>query len=380
MKFTSGLRPIRHNDVAPKGVPIKIGRETFSSSNAASAILHTDKEFQEFVRMLPSHDGKPDLGELSYKTMLDAVTKMPATRDRFVAAAIRSVKERFARTQVTPENQAAWNDLHGEARVFHIRYMADLSKMIENYPKDSSVVHVAPFPIFKIKLDQEYSHAWHAPDDELAMDITGIVPLEWIVDARSTPWMIYGRNRIVTDYQPEAEDEEIYRLIRDGVAGKYNFELIDGPMPFDPETGAVDDDMLVTVGSVINIKTERPAVNISSSHVARAFCAFINHESLTATTMVDPDRPPNRQQRRASNYAENPHYRIVIRGRLERIAKELAEGKHIRERREHDVRQHMRRNRAGVKAIRVRPHRRCRGVKEFIQREYEAAVEYTPDA
>lgn len=386
MTFNSGTRPIQVDDISKQGVPRTIGREMFAPAvGALKAAEMSDKEYDAFVKQLPRMDGmigrddfgEDDAGRLDYQSMLDGITKIPAARDRFVATAIKAVKARFDATNVTPENSKAWRGLTDEARVFHIRYMSDLAKMIESYPNDSQILHVAPYPVFKIVVDQPYLHEWH--DSKGAMDITGIVPLEWIVDAREDPWQIYGRNRIIAEYHPDAEDGEIFALIREGVTGEYKFELIDGPMPFNPETGEVDEAMLMTVASHI-VAPDLKATNISSAHVARAFCAFINHVGLTATRIADPDRPPNRQQRRAANYVENPHYRVLIRGRVERLAKELAEGKNIRERREHDVRQHLRTNRAGVKAIRVRPHRRCRGKKEFIQREYETSVEYTPDA
>jgi hypothetical protein len=91
---------------------------------------------------------------------------------------------------------------------------------------------------------------------------------------------------------------------------------------------------------------------------AASFCLMLNHRDVTAVQIQDPLRPATRQQRRAGGYLEREHYLVELRKPLSRILHDATRGKHLRQRRPHEVRKHLRHLRDG-KLTTVRSHTRC---------------------
>jgi hypothetical protein len=96
---------------------------------------------------------------------------------------------------------------------------------------------------------------------------------------------------------------------------------------------------------------------VAASFVA-SFCLMLNHRDVSTIRIEDPFRPPTRQQRRAEAYVEREHYLVELHKPLSRIIHDATRGKHLRQRRPHEVRKHLRHLRDG-KLTTVKAHTRC---------------------
>ena len=115
---------------------------------------------------------------------------------------------------------------------------------------------------------------------------------------------------------------------------------------------------------------------VAASFVA-SFCLMLNHRDVSTIQIQDPFRPPTRQQRRAEGYVEREHYLVELRKPLSRIIHDATRGKHLRQRRPHEVRKHLRHLHDG-KLTTVRAHTRC-GVPSRNS-EYDATKLELPKA
>jgi hypothetical protein len=101
----------------------------------------------------------------------------------------------------------------------------------------------------------------------------------------------------------------------------------------------------------------------------------LQHSSVGATIIPDPERPSTRQQRRAVGYIEADHYQITLRARtqLSSVLNDVRAGKslHPWARRRHRVIGHSRRYSSG-KVVRVREH--MRGGKYGMGPQYDATA------
>ena len=271
----------------------------------------------------------------------------------------------------------AWDALEAEAVVFHLHNTAEAGRILRGYPEDQMPVLVAPFPVFKIVIDSPTTYTIPNPGkvQSTTIDLTNITPGMWLVDARETPWLVYDKVRIGLHWSPlTADTPERSAAINDILDRNHFYRYMD-PTAFDPETGEFSQGPYAAepLGARDGV-TDFDGPVLTGPGLVRALCAFANHQDVTAVYMVDPNRPPTRQLRRSQNYHDTEHYRITIRGKAERIWRDVAAGVRTRVRREHQVRGHLRYSQSG-RVSRVRPHHRCRGVGEFIRRDYAVASE-----
>jgi len=320
------------------------------------------------VERAPIGGGNPDI-------TLSQLRKQLRLARYELSRASDTIKQRLTEPIGAEVDITTWALLATSARMFHIRDYQDASAMVNSYPDGSDPFLVAPFPVFCIVLDQAPYYRLPeslAKEDGSATSFEAIKPNAFMVDSTALPWRIWERTKVRIAYFPDADKG--FEPIRDQVSGRYTPYAFSGyPCGIDPSdgriTGAVADLQRLETLECEDGSTQGAA--LTGPSLVRALCAFANHVDVSAIQMVDPDRPPNRQQRRAQGYKEQEHYRIVIRGRIERIGREIAQEKGLRQRREHEVRSHLRYLASG-RVSKVRSHKRCRGKGEFIRRDYQA--------
>lgn len=271
----------------------------------------------------------------------------------------------------------SWRMLEFEARVFHFQDTLSLWKIVAAYPQEAEQppLLAKPFPVFMFAIDSplEYTAPDEGQQDDDTYRILSFRTVAFLVDARDdAAWKAYELQRLKLRYYPKSERG--LEPISNRVSGEYEVSAYSGPQEIIPETSSVlgldESGKGIDVdGSLVDIAASQ---QLSAGLATRAFCAFANHIAVSAVEITDPQRPPNRQQRRAQGYVERTHYRVIVKGRVERIASDIAQAKNVRERREHEVRGHLRHYSSG-RVSTVRPHKRCRGKGEFIKNEYEVA-------
>jgi hypothetical protein len=294
--------------------------------------------------------------------------------DRKAEGAVDKIIDCFKKECGQDDDIARWKALNSEAKVFHIANVHIARTLLIAYPVNEVPIFVAPFPIFKIVLDErpEYILPAEINADDRATQLKTFAPEAWIVDARdSAAWHIREHALVTLFYDPNYEKDELkfYERIANRVKGEYVVQYCSPPMRLDPFDGSFDEEAYEK-NKMFGSGGDLPGPSLSGPALVRAFCAFANHRDVHAVAIPDPNRPETRQQRRAQKYKEQEHYRIVIRGKPNTIGKEIGEKKNIRERREHDVRSHLRTQATGRISV-VRAHRRCRGQKPFLTRDYE---------
>ena len=116
------------------------------------------------------------------------------------------------------------------------------------------------------------------------------------------------------------------------------------------------------------------------------FVLVLNHRGTKVTeieTGKEPGRPATRQQRRAEGYKDvmengekRDHYKIYVPAlsTLYKSINEVTRGVNVKERRPHDVRGHLRKDKYGRKRIKVTDHKRCRySQKPYFLADYDSA-------
>ncbi len=95
------------------------------------------------------------------------------------------------------------------------------------------------------------------------------------------------------------------------------------------------------------------------ARVTIGFCLLLQHRDVSLVSCEDPDRPPNRQQRRAAGYVDVEQRRIILRprGSVERLLGDVRAYERLRNPGPQDVRGHVRTLRDG-RVIPVKPYRR----------------------
>lgn len=135
-----------------------------------------------------------------------------------------------------------------------------------------------------------------------------------------------------------------------------------------PREFSVREKFLEQNGELLYTECQVTARNVIS------FLHFINNRKVEIKHFEDPDRPINRQQRRAAGYVDRDYYKVTIppTKAVYELVMQAVGGRELRYRRPHWVRGHPRKVRGRAERTWVKPHKRCGDPGENYVPEYDA--------
>lgn len=316
---------------------------------------------------------------LAFMRDLDRVLDESAAQPGGLLAPVRLPDLVFNTVFDDPQSPSLLN-LTPQAKVFHVTedqdairltnaYVEALNDYWEAHPDHDDFPRlIAPFPVFSLVIDQPFLTPVLSKGLERMKRLrVHSERVEYIVDARNDDdWRILERARL-----------SYFVLTTDG--GLHGPEMLVDLYKYH---GFRASDGTRVAGYWQQAEAVGPEEKLSvvfAVTFVSAFVNMLNHSHVKLECVVDPQRPINRQQRRAQAYVERDHYRTAIRPKrrtgYEGLQHDVLEGRNVRLRREHDVRAHPRTLRAdrylrnpdgSPRTIKVSNFTRCKGNGSYL--------------